>query len=154
MIEKTCTKCSTSKPVDQFQYIATRWPDRKFRTEQAKYNAWCKKCTSIVTRKSPSSRFNRYASNISVKGGAKITGAQLRALGLPEDADCYLCGEAVGTSKPELDHVVPRSLGGENTVENLRWTHKTCNRMKHDMSVAEMLDRMSLILAHHGRSVV
>jgi 5-methylcytosine-specific restriction endonuclease McrA len=58
---------------------------------------------------------------------------------------CYLCGEIVpeesrdntGTHlgeydplAPSLEHVIPRSQGGDHTLDNLRTAHQQCNRLK------------------------
>ena len=52
---------------------------------------------------------------------------------------CYLCGSAVrepsGTAKPgslSIDHVMPVSADGPNSIENLRVTHLGCNVEKGD----------------------
>ena len=77
--------------------------------------------------------------------------ADLKTFGLPEDNDCYLCGEKITLEGGyEMDHVLPRTQGGDNTVDNLRWTHRVCNRMKHDRTIAEMHDLMSKIVNHVG----
>jgi 5-methylcytosine-specific restriction endonuclease McrA len=58
---------------------------------------------------------------------------------------CYLCGNVVpeesrnntGTHlgkydplAPSLEHVIPRSRGGDHTLDNLRTAHKQCNQRK------------------------
>lgn len=49
-------------------------------------------------------------------------------------ATCWLCGRAINldaaTQSPgsfTLDHVVPRSHGGGNNLDNLRPSHRLCN---------------------------
>lgn len=32
--------------------------------------------------------------------------------------------------RPQIDHVVPKSAGGSNTIENLQWVHPAANRAK------------------------
>lgn len=39
---------------------------------------------------------------------------------------CWICGEPI-TGLVSLDHVVPRSKGGSDDVENLRPAHFGCN---------------------------
>lgn len=58
---------------------------------------------------------------------------------------CYLCGEAVDMSLPRtskmgatLDHVVPISRGGEDSLENLRLAHWTCNVRKSNKFLEEL----------------
>jgi 5-methylcytosine-specific restriction endonuclease McrA len=50
---------------------------------------------------------------------------------------CHLCGSAVDSDlswpdpmSPSLDHVVPLSLGGPHTPENVRLAHVRCNTAK------------------------
>lgn len=43
---------------------------------------------------------------------------------------CRYCGEPVTTGTATLDHIVPRSLGGQNTPENLTTACLTCNAIK------------------------
>lgn len=40
---------------------------------------------------------------------------------------CKLCQLAVDAGDVHLDHIVPFSLGGPTTVDNLRVTHAVCN---------------------------
>lgn len=43
---------------------------------------------------------------------------------------CGICGGVVAIEDVELDHVLPFSMGGPTTVENLRVTHSRCNRIR------------------------
>lgn len=45
---------------------------------------------------------------------------------------CRLCGEPVDPDEYQLDHIVPRSLGGVHRPENLQIAHPACNRDKSD----------------------
>lgn len=50
---------------------------------------------------------------------------ELRAWTLARDGGvCWLCGKPGATT---VDHVVPRSLGGPDTLANLRAAHGSCN---------------------------
>jgi 5-methylcytosine-specific restriction endonuclease McrA len=47
--------------------------------------------------------------------------------------DCWLCGKPLGGSPGgsiTLDHVIPRSKGGSNTLDNLRLAHRRCNHRR------------------------
>jgi HNH endonuclease len=49
---------------------------------------------------------------------------------------CWLCTRPIGSRKDlHLDHVRPRSRGGENIVENLRPAHAICNMRRGARSV-------------------
>ncbi|WP_432418374.1 HNH endonuclease [Aurantimicrobium minutum] len=50
---------------------------------------------------------------------------------------CQLCYTEVNTNlpswnelAPEIDHIIPVHLGGDNTRNNLRLTHRVCNRSR------------------------
>lgn len=43
---------------------------------------------------------------------------------------CRYCGEAVTATTSTLDHIIPQSLGGPNTPENLTTACLTCNAIK------------------------
>ena len=147
MDEKKCSHCGVVKPLTEFP-LRAKSTLGNYKTEAAKYQSHCKKCARAARKKMPSGLWAKWALNLNRKGNVKVSATELRTLGYPEDSVCYLCGEPIGDSNYEIDHVQPRSQGGDNTLENLRWTHKTCNRIKHDMTVAEMLDRLLAIVAH------
>lgn len=43
---------------------------------------------------------------------------------------CGLCGQPVAADDVDIDHIIPRSLGGPTTLDNLRVTHSHCNRSR------------------------
>jgi 5-methylcytosine-specific restriction endonuclease McrA len=45
--------------------------------------------------------------------------------------ECFYCKEE--TDQPTIDHVVARSHGGTNDIENLRVCCESCNRMKSNL---------------------
>ncbi len=55
---------------------------------------------------------------------------------------CRYCGEIVTTDTATLDHVLPRSLGGPNTAENLATACLTCNSIKSGRSYEEAAPRI------------
>lgn len=57
-------------------------------------------------------------------------------LDLDGDA-CYLCREVI-TGRPSVDHVVPLSRGGSDTVSNVALTHWECNNRKRAKSLGEV----------------
>ena len=149
METKTCAQCGLTKSLDNFPLRAKSQLNR-YKTESAKYQSHCNPCARAARKSMPSGLWAKWALNVNRKGSIKISATDLRTLGYPEDNVCYLCGDKLSTSGYEIDHVVPRALGGDNELSNLRWTHKTCNRLKHDMLIADMLDLMAKIVAHVG----
>ena len=57
---------------------------------------------------------------------------------------CQYCGEVLSSSELTLDHVVPRSRGGNSTWENLVACCHACNRRKGNRMLSE-LDDMTLL---------
>jgi hypothetical protein len=58
--------------------------------------------------------------------------------------NCYLCEQKVDMSLPRtsrygatLDHVIPLSKGGTDTMDNVKLTHWICNIQKSDKSLEE-----------------
>lgn len=59
-----------------------------------------------------------------------------------ENTVCYLTGDEIDLSDPrsyEFDHVVPRKLGGANSLDNLGIATKNANRAKGAMTVEEFV---------------
>ncbi|WP_219724414.1 HNH endonuclease [Glutamicibacter arilaitensis] len=57
---------------------------------------------------------------------------------------CHLCRKPIdpamkGKQGLSLDHVLPRSQGGQNTIENLRPSHLLCNSRRGDRPIEEYL---------------
>ena len=51
---------------------------------------------------------------------------------------CYLCGKEFTEGHLTLDHIIPRSRGGQSTWENLATCCKECNTEKGDKLLSEM----------------
>ena len=71
-----------------------------------------------------------------------------------DDPVCYLTGDSIDLSDPrsyEFDHVVPKSRGGSNDLDNLGITTKEANRLKGSLTVEELLDLCEKVLRHHNR---
>lgn len=47
---------------------------------------------------------------------------------------CHLCRQDGADS---ADHVIPRSKGGDDSIDNLRPAHQGCNSARGDMDLAE-----------------
>lgn len=47
-----------------------------------------------------------------------------------DDWTCRYCGRELGTAETTLDHVVPRSKGGEDSLANLVTACRSCNSAK------------------------
>lgn len=40
---------------------------------------------------------------------------------------CGFCGKSLENSKIHIDHIIPKALGGPNTISNMRLSHAYCN---------------------------
>ena len=55
-----------------------------------------------------------------------------------EELFCFLCGKKIDSMKQcNVDHWIPRALGGKSTEENLKPAHKNCNSRKGCISPEE-----------------
>lgn len=73
-----------------------------------------------------------------------------------EETTCYLTGEKINLLSSEdynLDHIIPRSRGGSNELDNLGITLGIVNQMKHALLVPELLYWCEKILIHHGYNI-
>lgn len=68
-------------------------------------------------------------------------GSEARRLGVLVRAEfgylCHLCGLEIEEGDYSVDHVVPRSKGGSNSLENLRPAHQLCNSTRRDRPIEE-----------------
>lgn len=68
----------------------------------------------------------------------RFSSEQRNELWESSDKVCYLCGNTIhDISQMEVDHVVPISKGGSNSIENLRVTHAVCNNKKNNTLILE-----------------
>lgn len=74
-----------------------------------------------------------------------------------ETPKCYLTGEKLDISKPRMyhfDHIVPRTRGGSNTLDNLGLCTKKANMSKGDMTRDEYIEHCKNVLQHNGYDVI
>lgn len=64
---------------------------------------------------------------------------------------CRYCGETVTPSTATLDHVIPRTLGGPNTAENLATACLTCNSIKSGRTYEEAAPRILAAVAQRRK---
>ena len=68
------------------------------------------------------------------KWGGRPAARLVRATLATYGTECHLCNEPGATS---ADHLIPRSRGGPDTLENLRPVHPACNQRRGDRTLAE-----------------
>ncbi len=69
-----------------------------------------------------------------------------------ENTKCYLSGEEINLyeNNYNLDHILPTSRGGNNSLDNLGITHKIVNSMKSDLTPDELIEWCKKILEYNG----
>jgi 5-methylcytosine-specific restriction endonuclease McrA len=55
---------------------------------------------------------------------------------------CHICGDMISLeigslSRLSLDHVIPLSRGGKNTIENVAPAHRICNQIRNQLTLGE-----------------
>lgn len=72
-----------------------------------------------------------------------------------ENTYCYLSGEDINLYENtySLDHIIPVSRGGGNTLCNLGITHKTVNNIKSDLTPDELIKWCIKILEYNNYDV-
>ena len=74
-------------------------------------------------------------------------------LKIGDNPKCYLSGELINLYETKtycIDHIVPATKGGENTLENAGLISSTLNKMKSDISVDELLEKCIQVLEYNG----
>jgi predicted transcriptional regulator len=70
---------------------------------------------------------------------------------------CYLSGEPIDLYNPEsysLDHIIPSSKDGNNTLDNAELISFSVNKMKDNLSITEFLEKCVQILKYNGYEVI
>ena len=143
---KYCRKCKQWKPYDCFRY--------KSGTKRESHCKQCRNRALSLRRKKNKYHLGRDRTkrtknpffNIAKHGGVSAKELFI-AVGNPDT--CYLCGKKIISRKEaHIDHVIPRSKGGTNLPDNLKWCHAICNQVKFDLTIPELMVLFKDILNH------
>ena len=64
------------------------------------------------------------------------------SLYIKQDGKCHYCGFNIKYSKFTIDHVIPKSKGGNNLPSNLVGACHPCNLEKRDMSIERFMEKI------------
>ena len=62
---------------------------------------------------------------------------------------CALCGKPMTPWNRTIDHIIPKSKGGNDRKDNLRYVHKNCNQLKGNMEDKVLMSVVSDVSAKH-----
>lgn len=71
-----------------------------------------------------------------------------------ENPVCYLTGEPIDIYKPktyQFDHIIPRSRGGSNSLDNLGITTIKANQCKRDLMYNEFIALCKSVIDHYNK---
>lgn len=67
---------------------------------------------------------------------------------------CAVTGDLITPGlNASLDHIVPRSAGGEATLDNLQWVTKQVNTAKSNLSSQEFIELCRKVILHGRKSI-
>lgn len=75
----------------------------------------------------------------------KVSAADLVVILESQQYRCALSNIPLDPNTAVLDHIVPRSMGGSDEIENLQWLHVDVNRMKGTIGQERFLQLCALI---------
>jgi len=79
-----------------------------------------------------------YTRTCNLRGPGRATARELASLWKAQRGMCALTGRRLDRTA-EIDHIVPKVLGGSHAIGNLRWVVKDANRAKRDLLDADFI---------------
>lgn len=122
-----------------------------------------KKIQSFKYRERPNKKMTSKVRDFQRRYGSKLSSKQednfsyedfLKKIG--DNPKCYLSGEPINlyeTKTYSIDHIVPATKGGNNTLENAGLISTSINKMKSDIEVNEFIKKCIKILEYNGYKV-
>ncbi len=119
MDTKTCNKCFRTKTLEEF-------PKDKYGSGNEAIRKTCRQCRARYT-----AEWKRRTGYISPSIIYKEVGVRWKVL-VRDNFTCQYCGGKAPEVRLEVDHFVPRSKNGGDTMDNLITSCWECNRGKRD----------------------
>lgn len=87
-----------------------------------------------------------------LRGPERATLADISRLWYAQRGRCALTGRKLDRDA-QLDHIVARARGGNDSISNLRWVCSAVNYAKRDMPDVELVALCSDVMAWIGRRI-
>jgi len=94
--------------------------------------------------------FKRLCKSANKKHSTKLTPIMLWSVARKQKLICPLTGKRLTLENISLDHIIPLSKGGENTVNNIRLTDKSANLAKHFLSDTEFIRLCQEVVSYNA----
>ena len=172
METKVCTMCKQEKPLSEFFkdpntrnksgvrarckkcYAEYRkdWAKRNkeklaaYQREWRKKNPGCKRTPMSRKARNANTRFKKLHGGV-LRYFSEITLSDLDNL---FDGKCYLCGKPITPEECHIEHKIPFSKGGTNSIDNIGFTCSMCNKLKGKLTPDEFLDKLDRILKNYS----
>jgi len=84
--------------------------------------------------------------------GSRARGPELKELLVQQGFRCALTGVPLRFGQnASVDHIIPRSQGGADTLENYRWVHTRINGLRGDLADPELYDLCLRVVEISGK---
>jgi len=123
----------------------------KNREYQLNYHYKNHKKNKATMRAYASKRFF-WSKAMKLKGENKATTKQIASLWKKQKGLCALTGKKLNRTS-QLDHILPKSRGGTDYIENLQWLSKEANLAKRDLTDAEFIKLCSCVMKWIGERI-
>lgn len=121
---------------------------------RAQQKAWCDANRELVRQKNRD-YYNRrffWARMTKLRGKGRASHIELAKLWKAQRGLCALTGAKLDRSA-ELDHIVPKTRGGQDNIENLRWVTHEVNFAKRDLTDHEFIALCGNVMRWIGRRI-
>lgn len=88
-----------------------------------------------------------------LRSSERATYTELAAIWKKQRGCCGLTGERLTRLNSHLDHIIPKTRGGSDKANNLRWVTKEANLLKRDLTDAELFQFCSNVMRWIGHGI-